>query len=98
MSGSLEGKIALGTGGGSCLGRAGARVIVADVDAADGAETVHRVAAAGSEAHFILTDVAPAAAVEALIHKTVAVYSRLDCAFNNAGVSSPQVIAAHPLG
>ena len=109
MAGSLEGKTTLVTGGGSGLGRAtalafaraGARVVVADVDTEGGAETVRRVVAAGGEALFVWTDVAQAAEVETLVHKTVAAYGRLDCAFNNAGVSTPQaggggLIHEHP--
>ena len=105
----LESAVALVTGGGSGLGRAtalafaraGARVVVADVDTAGGAETVRRVVAAGGEALFVRTDVAQAAEVEALVRKTVAAYGRLDCAFNNAGVSTPQaggggLIHEHP--
>ena len=109
MAGSLEGKAALVTGGGSGLGRAtalafaraGARVVVADVDTAGGAETVRQVVAAGGEALFVQTDVGQAVEVEALVRETVAAYSRLDCAFNNAGVSTPQaggggLIHEHP--
>ena len=109
MAGLLEGKAALVTGGGSGLGRAtalafaraGARVVVADVDTAGGAETVRRVVAAGGEALFVRTDVAQAAEVEALVRKAAATYGRLDCAFNNAGVSTPQaggggLIHEHP--
>ena len=106
---ALASSAALVTGGGSGLGRAtalafaraGARVVVADVDTAGGAETVRRVEAAGGEALFVQTDVAQAPEVEALVHKTVAAYGRLDCAFNNAGVSTPQaggggLIHEHP--
>ena len=57
--------------------------------------------AAGGEALFVRTGVAQAAEVEALVRKTVAAYGRLDCAFNNAGVSTPQaggggLIHEHP--
>ncbi|MAG35250.1 MAG: short chain dehydrogenase [Dehalococcoidia bacterium] len=105
MAGSLEGKVALVTGGGLGLGRAtalafvraGARVVVADVDAEGGAETVRRVKAAGGEALFVRTDVSRAAEVEAMVDNTVASYGRLDCAFNNAGVSSPQAGGGGPI-
>ena len=104
MAGLLEGKAALVTGGGSGLGRAtalafaraGARVVVADVDAEGGAETVRRVVAAGGEALFVQTDVGQAVEVEALVRETVAAYGRLDCAFNNAGVSTPQAGGGRP--
>src|ERR1700678_3169738 len=92
--GILEGKVALITGAGSGIGRAtstifareGARLILADVVADAGQETLQAVKQTGAEAVFLQTDVAQASAVEALIAKAVATYGRLDCAFNNAGI------------
>ncbi len=94
MAGRVAGKVALVTGGSSGIGRAtaqifareGAKVVVADVQVADGEETVRLITAAGGEAIFVRTDVSNPADVEALIKKTVETYGRLDCAFNNAGI------------
>jgi NAD(P)-dependent dehydrogenase (short-subunit alcohol dehydrogenase family) len=98
----IEGKIALVTGGGSGIGRAaalafareGAKVVVADVVAEGGRETVQMIKKADGEAIFVKTDVSKAAEVEALINKTVETYGRLDCAFNNAGIEGEQAPTA----
>jgi NAD(P)-dependent dehydrogenase (short-subunit alcohol dehydrogenase family) len=68
------------------FGRAGARVVVADIGTAGGEETVALIRQAGGEAVFVKTDVSREAEVEALIAQAVATYGRLDCAFNNAGI------------
>src|SRR5262249_51483095 len=94
MTRLLESKVALITGAGSGMGRAsalafareGAKVIVADVVVEGGEETAHMIKAKGGEAIFVKTDVSKAAEVEALIARTVEVYGRLDCAYNNAGI------------
>ncbi len=94
MAGRLDGKIASVTGGASGIGRAtalafareGARVVIADVDADGGGETVEMVRQAGGAATFVHCDVTRAAEVERMVAHAVETYGRLDCAFNNAGV------------
>jgi NAD(P)-dependent dehydrogenase (short-subunit alcohol dehydrogenase family) len=95
VAGLLAGKIAVVTGGSSGIGRAavlalareGARVMVASRRTAESEETVRLAAEAGGQARFIRTDVTQREEVEALIQKTVEVWGRLDCAFNNAGIT-----------
>jgi NAD(P)-dependent dehydrogenase (short-subunit alcohol dehydrogenase family) len=90
----LKGKSALITGAGAGIGRAaalafareGARLMVADIVAAD--ETEAMVRAAGGDVVAIKCDVSSSAEVEALIQKAVSTYGRIDCAFNNAGIES----------
>jgi len=66
--------------------REGAKVVIADILVDEGQETVRLVKESGGEASFIKCDVSKAAEVKALIEGIVAVYGRLDCAFNNAGI------------
>ena len=95
MAGRVAGKVALVTGGASGIGRAtaltfareGAKLIVADMNADGGHQTVHMITENGGEAIFVKTDVSKAVEVQALISKTVETYGRLDCAHNNAGIS-----------
>ena len=95
MSGSFAGKVALVTGAGSGIGRAatlafaraGAAVVVADIDAAGGRESLELVAADGGAASFVPTEVTRASDVEAMVAHTLGTYGRLDCAFNNAGIA-----------
>jgi NAD(P)-dependent dehydrogenase (short-subunit alcohol dehydrogenase family) len=92
---TLQDKVALITGGSSGIGqaaalafaRAGARVVLGNRRLAEGEETVKLVKDQGGDATLVKTDVTKAAEVEALIHKAVETYGRLDCAFNNAGAT-----------
>jgi NAD(P)-dependent dehydrogenase (short-subunit alcohol dehydrogenase family) len=102
MQGILAGKSTLITGGGSGIGRAtalafareGARVAVADMSVDSAAATVGQINAAGGQAVSIALDVTHADDVAAMIASTVAAFGRLDCAFNNAGISGIHVDAA----
>ena len=85
-------KIAIVTGGGSGIGEAVSRaliargdtVIVADIDGA----SAERVAGElGQRATAAKVDVREATAVQALVDDTVAAHGRLDLIFNNAGIA-----------
>jgi NAD(P)-dependent dehydrogenase (short-subunit alcohol dehydrogenase family) len=94
MAGSLEGKTALVTGGGSGIGRAaslayakeGARVVVADVNVEGGEETVLMIKEAGGEAILVHADVSKPEDTQAMVDQAVEAFGSLDCAFNNAGI------------
>jgi len=102
VSGQLEGKVALVTGGGSGIGRAtaltfareGAKVVVADIDVDGGQATASMIENVEGEAVFVEVDVSRAADVEAMVSQVIETYGRLDCAFNNAGITGPIGVAA----
>src|SRR5262249_17762313 len=88
--GTLDGKVAIITGGTSGVGARtaelfsaeGARVVISGRRTQEG-ETV--VQSLGREASFKRTDVTVAADVEALVAFAAGRCGRLDCLFNNAG-------------
>ena len=89
----FEGKVALVTGGSSGIGRAtalafareGARVVITSRGRERGEAVLRELVALGAEAEFVPADVSKAGDVERLVARTVERFSRLDCAFNNAG-------------
>ena len=91
----LKDRIAVITGAGSGLGRAGAlafaaegaRVVVSDIDAARGEETTRLAREHGGQASFIRADVGQRAEAKALIDETVARLGGLDILYNNAGIA-----------
>ena len=88
----LAGKIAVVTGAGSGVGRAGARlmardgarVAVADIDEDAAAAVAAEIRDAGGEAIAIPVDVRDSASVQALVAGTVAHFGRIDVLFHNA--------------
>ncbi len=92
MSGRLEGKVAVVTGGCSGIGLAtvrrfaqeGARVVIADVDVDSGERVADEV-----EGLFVRCDVTNAEEVQVLFAAANSTYGSVDVAFNNAGISPP---------
>jgi NAD(P)-dependent dehydrogenase (short-subunit alcohol dehydrogenase family) len=94
MSGRLEGKVAVITGGASGMGRAtvlrflneGASVVFGDMNEATAKETLDLAIDHEKHVRFIRTDVAEEPDVQEMIALAVSEYGRLDIVFNNAGV------------
>lgn len=91
----LQDKVILITGSGSGIGRStallfgreGAKVIVNDLNAVHGKETVQGIEESGGEAIFIQADVTNPGEVSAMVEQIIAKYGRIDVLFNNAGIS-----------
>lgn len=88
-------KVVIVTGAATGIGREtalafaaeGAKVVVVTGrNVAGGEATVKAIRDAGGEASFVQCDVSNEEQVRAMVEKTVELYGRLDCAFNNAGV------------
>jgi len=90
----LTGKVAIITGGASGMGRAtallfaraGANVVVADLNAEGGEEVAQLAARSGNPALFQRTDVTREADVAALVARATQAFGHLDIMFNNAGI------------
>lgn len=92
----MSGKVALVTGASGGIGRAtalafahsGAAVLVSDVNAEGGNETVGLIEAAGGQAVFQKCDVSDGEQVKAMVARAVEAFGRLDYALNNAGINN----------
>jgi NAD(P)-dependent dehydrogenase (short-subunit alcohol dehydrogenase family) len=90
----FTGKVALITGGNAGIGRAtaiefakhGAKVVITGRREKEGHEVIAEIKALGGEAIFAKTDVSKESDVKAMIERTLETFSRLDYAFNNAGI------------
>ena len=96
----LKDKVAIITAGGSGSGRdgalifsrEGAKVVVADIDAKAGEQTVAMVKDQGGEATFVRIDVGKVEDVKRLIDTTVETYGKIDALWNHAGIPGPGII------
>jgi len=91
MTGRLEGKVAVVTGGASGIGEGtvrrfleeGARCVIGDLQGERGSELAREL---GAETLFVHADVSDEAQVADLVRQAVAHFGRLDCMVNNAGI------------
>jgi len=90
-----RGKVAVITGGASGIGLAtarllaghGARIVVADVNAAGAEAAARELAATGAEAISVAVDVTDAEQVRRMLDAAVERFGRVDIVHNNAGVT-----------
>jgi NAD(P)-dependent dehydrogenase (short-subunit alcohol dehydrogenase family) len=100
MPGRLESKVAIITGGSSGIGRAisltfareGAAVVCGDLRETSRKESENEpthqlIQKNGGKAIFVKCDTSKAQEVEALVHKAVHEYGRVDIMINNAGIA-----------
>jgi len=102
----LAGKVAIVTGGASGIGaacaetlaRAGAAVLITDIDDRMGGEVVGRIAKAGGKAHYLRHDVRDEATWPGVIADAETRFGRLDIMVANAGIGIIVPIAEMTLG
>ncbi|GAA2035545.1 3-oxoacyl-ACP reductase [Terrabacter terrae] len=93
MTGRLDGKVAVITGGCSGIGLAtvrrfaeeGAKVVIGDLDETNGPRIADEVGGT-----FVRADVVSKEDVDALFRTAKETYGSVDIAFNNAGISPPE--------
>jgi NAD(P)-dependent dehydrogenase (short-subunit alcohol dehydrogenase family) len=93
LTGRLESKVALITGGAGGMGRAaslqfaaaGAKVAILDIDKVAGESTVTEITENGGAAAFIATDVSKSAEVDYAIARVIEAYGPITVLFNHAG-------------
>ena len=98
----LQDKVAIVTGAAMGMGvatarlfaAAGAKVLVADLNAEGGRNTVGDIESAGGAATFRQVDISDAAQVREMVAAAVEAYGRLDVAVNNAALTPDAEVSA----
>jgi meso-butanediol dehydrogenase / (S,S)-butanediol dehydrogenase / diacetyl reductase len=98
MSGRVEGRVVIVTGGAGGIGaaachaiaREGGRVVVGDLDADRAQAVAEAVNADGGEATFAAVDVTDRVSVRRMIETAVDSFGELNVIFNNAGMNRPR--------
>jgi NAD(P)-dependent dehydrogenase (short-subunit alcohol dehydrogenase family) len=96
--GKLTGKVAIITGGGGGLGLEtahilsghGAKIAIAELDAAKAEEAAKGICKAGGEAIAIATDVSDEAQVSAMVKRVAEAFGGVDVLHNNAAFQPPE--------
>ena len=92
MDQSLAAKCAVVTGAGQGIGRgialrlarAGANVVIAEINEETGPKVVQEIKSEGGQAHFLATDILRRESVENMVAEAEDAYGRLDILVNNA--------------
>lgn len=92
MAGRVEGKVAIITGGGSGMGRAGAsllaqegaKIVIAEINEVAGTCVAQSIREGGGNATFVPVDVRSADSIQNLVKKAIALYGRIDILYHNA--------------
>lgn len=103
---NVRGHVVFVTGAASGLGLAyaeafaenGAKVVLADMDAANLEKQVARLKSAGCEVEAVVLDVTDSEKLRAAIDHTAKCHGRLDAVFANAGISSGPGFSVSPSG
>ena len=95
MSGRLDKKVCIGTGGGRGIGAAildaftaqGASLVVAELDPRACQAAEHRLTQQGHDVLGVQTDVTSTASVQRMVETTLKRHGRIDVLVNNAGIN-----------
>ena len=90
----LQGKVGIVTGGGRGIGRgiaerlakAGAEIIIADIDISKAKKTAEKLAKKGKNSLAIQADISRERAINFLIRKSLEKFGKVDILINNAGI------------